>query len=293
VKKERKNGNALRARLIRAVARELYFQMTPPDAPRSRRGAAKTTVWKTGPARLNPDGSISQEGVAHLEAVLSELESECQSRFQEVFAFLSNNYPGAEAPVKHLLAEGANPVWIIDDCLHLRGTTLPGQTRRRAAALSQVKSVSRRFARLADDYSVLFSVLGIRLHADVEAVATGFLRGQSQLLTLVAQRATERGPSAHRLTALVLAEHLMLTTGSYQDHEVCRLLDAVRPKANGAHWTPGALQQYRSRQRRAGGGAAMFPLFRDIAAMIDQHITTQKQRFAAARRSWPTVRPVN
>jgi hypothetical protein len=280
--KRRKNG--LRAKLERALAREHYLLLTTPkDQWRRVKASPRGRAWERlsiGGRMVNEDGTPNREYVSALEDFLATVERACQSQYQEAFLFLSEKYSAGEQSLKRLWRAGANPVWIVEDCLDLRPHRLLGnrrplqKPRLRKHVINQLNRLSRQFASLADAYSALRSAAREIGFTGVREEPIAFLRQESQSLARLAKSLTARGPSDERSKALALAEHLVLTTGAYQDHEVCCLLDEVQPRKNGTCWTIGALEQFRGRQRKAEGG----PLFREIAQMVDDEVKRRRDR---------------
>jgi hypothetical protein len=279
--KRRKKG--LRAALELALAREGYFGLTTPGALwrqliASQRGRTWTRLRTSG-WMVNEDGTPNRDYVSALETFLAAVETACQSQYQDVFVFMSKKFPAGEQSLKRLRRVGANPVWIVEDCLDLRPHRLlgnrrpPNNPRLRKHVINQLNRLSRQFASLADAHSALRSAAREIGFTGVRQEPIAFLRKESQSLARFAKSMTARGPSSESSKALALAEHLVLTTGTYQDHEVCRLLDAVQPTKNDTDWTTGALEQFRVRQKKTEGGQ----LFTEIAQMVDDEIERRRE----------------
>jgi hypothetical protein len=273
-------------RLELALARELYLQLaTPKDQRRQLMASQQGKTWerfRIGGWMVNENGTPNREYVSVLEKFVAAVERACQPQYQEVFIFLSKNYPAGEESLKRLVRAGANPVWIVEHCLELRPLSLPGNRpptedpRPRKHVITRLKRLARKFDTLADDYSTLLSAGRDVGFTGVRDEPTAFLRKQSQSLDQIAKSMTARRPSSERSKALELAEHLVWTTGTYKDHEVCRLLDAVQPRRNDRYWTIGALEQFRFRQREVKGIPTGVPLFNSVAEIVDAEIKRRR-----------------
>jgi hypothetical protein len=281
----KRSKRALRERLELALARENYLALTLPDIEwRQVKASRAWAAWQ----RVNHGWMVGDDGqpdsayLIALEQFVEALRRASEPQYRQIRTLFARKYPSGEEPFKRLVKAGANPVWIVEDCLRLVLHRLPGNRgpaenpKLRKRVITRLMQLSRQFATLANDYSTLRSDIREVGFSGVREEPATFLREQGRTLNQLARWMTVRRPSALTRRLLHLAEHLKLTTGAYHDREVCRLLDAVHPRPDDVIWSRGVLEQLRVRQKQ---GPKERQMSNDITEMVNDEI--ERRRAAA------------
>jgi hypothetical protein len=249
----------LRSRLERALAREDRLFLTLPAAIRERLPEREAWLGIGNDEWVDERGEPYPKCVVALEAYVTALSKASEGERNAIAALLSQKSHEAETAFLRLVRDGANAVWIAEDCLLLRPHRSDRPRNRNPTRRTYVKNalqrLSRRLERLSADYKAALGyvdeigIFGMGRHRETPRV----LLQESRFIDSIVMRMSKRRPSDIYREYINLAEHLRMTTGTYHDADVCKLFDAVRPRAGGKRWTAGTLEQYRVRDKKGEG----------------------------------------
>jgi hypothetical protein len=257
---------SLRKRLELALARETYLmlslsQVASETLDNSDVGRAWTVARMAG-RMINPDRSVSIDYLDTLERLVDAGRSAMAPAHEQICRELLRKYgTDSVAAFRALIGRGANPIWIITNCLPglnraegKRETPRSDQRRRlrgdRAKLRRQLQRLATQLTRLAQSFAATNTAartIGVTGLRDADAQ---FLHEQGRSVAAVALTMGRRSSSVSVATNefLKLTEHVFHTTGGYYDREVCDFLDAIQH--GGKNWVVEDLQQRRNQEKK-------------------------------------------